>query len=669
MNIQLSISLLASDKHAALERCLDSLCPLMMQVPSELIVVLTGNDSNIRKIVSQYTDQVVVFEWCNDFSAARNAGMKLARGEWFLFIDDDEWFENTSEIIQFFLSGNYRNYDMAYYKQRNYADWKGIVYEDFPVLRMVRLTPEIHFENPIHEEPVPRYGKSKDFNVYVHHYGYVENANKDCPVKADRNIPLLLQDIQKRPFYVKNYVQITQEYKIAQKWENAEKYCRKGLHYCQKEEYEPYRRWLQADLIEILYATGDYQKAEQEILKILKHACEIVRLIAYLNLNKIYRNQELPEDALHYGLQFEETLAYMDANSQIWQQQQCGHLSEQKIKKISNLYQIRMNCIEDSLKLNDVKHAEYFLALLPWSDELKMHRFYKPFDYLEEQYGKIFYESLNKISESSPYVLLIKAKKQENRESETIQRLLTQCISHTQSHYLQYQALKEAIEAELDISGLLDTIEQDFWIQCCENIVETLSNNDLFKIQKAIDSLFQLHPIYSLLLKKSLCKRRLIRGYLMGPELIDILQEYVQCIHTYYKRQYRDEFLGNENEVLLPKEYHFAILVSDTLEKIRCEDYLGAIRLFRTALPLDTSMTGVITELIRYMMKKVEHPHTNAGIEFEGLAKQMKSALNIMFGKKQYTEALSILPQLVSLLPEDLELLRMKQRLLKEMAD
>lgn len=155
----------------------------------------------------------------------------------------------------------------------------------------------------------------------------------------------------------------------------------------------------------------------------------------------------------------------------------------------------------------------------------------------------------------------------------------------------------------------------------------------------------------------------------MGPELIDILQEYVQCIHTYYKRQYRDEFLGNENEVLLPKEYHFAILVSDTLEKIRCEDYLGAIRLFRTALPLDTSMTGVITELIRYMMKKVEHPHTNAGIEFEGLAKQMKSALNIMFEKKQYTEALSILPQLVSLLPEDLELLRMKQRLLKEMAD
>ena len=47
----------------------------------------------------------------------------------------------------------------------------------------------------------------------------------------------------------------------------------------------------------------------------------------------------------------------------------------------------------------------------------------------------------------------------------------------------------------------------------------------------------------------------------------------------------------------------------------------------------------------------------------------MKSALNIMFEKKQYTEALSILPQLVSLLPEDLELLRMKQRLLKEMAD
>ena len=44
MQIQLSISLLASNRAASLERCPDSLRPLLMQVPSELIVVFTGTD-------------------------------------------------------------------------------------------------------------------------------------------------------------------------------------------------------------------------------------------------------------------------------------------------------------------------------------------------------------------------------------------------------------------------------------------------------------------------------------------------------------------------------------------------------------------------------------------------------------------------------------------------
>ena len=103
MNIQLSISLLASERAASLERCLDSLRPLMMQVPSELIVVFTGTDERIREIAGRYTDQIIPFTWCNDFSAARNVGLKAARGEWFMYIDDDEWFEDTTEIRDFFL--------------------------------------------------------------------------------------------------------------------------------------------------------------------------------------------------------------------------------------------------------------------------------------------------------------------------------------------------------------------------------------------------------------------------------------------------------------------------------------------------------------------------------------------------------------------------------------
>jgi len=44
MKLPLTISLLASSRIASLERCLDSLTPLLMQVPAELIVVFTGTD-------------------------------------------------------------------------------------------------------------------------------------------------------------------------------------------------------------------------------------------------------------------------------------------------------------------------------------------------------------------------------------------------------------------------------------------------------------------------------------------------------------------------------------------------------------------------------------------------------------------------------------------------
>ena len=103
MNIKLSISLLVSDRGGFQERCLDSLSELRRKVPSELIVVFTGKDPEVRKNIEKYTDRIIPLEWCDDISAARNCGLREARGEWFLFLDDDEWFEDTEEIVRFFF--------------------------------------------------------------------------------------------------------------------------------------------------------------------------------------------------------------------------------------------------------------------------------------------------------------------------------------------------------------------------------------------------------------------------------------------------------------------------------------------------------------------------------------------------------------------------------------
>ena len=109
---------------------------------SELVIVWTGTDDEARKIAEQYTPQLIPFRWSNDFSAARNAGLESAQGEWFLYIDDDEWFDDTEEICQFFLSGEYKRYQSAHYIQRNYQNWNGTKYADFSAFRIRNSFPK-----------------------------------------------------------------------------------------------------------------------------------------------------------------------------------------------------------------------------------------------------------------------------------------------------------------------------------------------------------------------------------------------------------------------------------------------------------------------------------------------------------------------------------------------
>ena len=155
----LTISLLVSGREDTTGKCLDSLRPLMEQVPSELILVDTGCSEEFREQLQSYTDQIIPFVWCDDFAKARNAGLEKAGGEWFMFLDDDEWFEDVTPIVDFFVSGEYKEYDQAVYRVRNYSNPEGTSYSDDWVSRMIHLESDTHFEGRVHESLVPARGK------------------------------------------------------------------------------------------------------------------------------------------------------------------------------------------------------------------------------------------------------------------------------------------------------------------------------------------------------------------------------------------------------------------------------------------------------------------------------------------------------------------------------
>ena len=100
--ILLSVSMLISGRDE-MEKSLKSLLYFKNAFPTEIILVDTGCNVEQRALAEKYADKIIDFTWCNDFAAARNAGLKEAHGEWFMFLDDDEWFENTEAIENFLL--------------------------------------------------------------------------------------------------------------------------------------------------------------------------------------------------------------------------------------------------------------------------------------------------------------------------------------------------------------------------------------------------------------------------------------------------------------------------------------------------------------------------------------------------------------------------------------
>ena len=210
--ILLTISILISNRPDTVRKCLDSIQPLLRKVPSELILVDTGCGDQVRGIIEEYTDNIVDFEWCRDFSRARNAGLERARGKWFMYMDDDEWFEDVTDIIRFFNSGEYRIYGVGLYAVRNYVSMEGTDYTEMLVGRLVRLEPDIKFIYRIHECFSRAPGKAKRLNAFVHHYSYVYQTEEKAREHARRNISLLLEELQEHPRNMRITLQLAQEY-------------------------------------------------------------------------------------------------------------------------------------------------------------------------------------------------------------------------------------------------------------------------------------------------------------------------------------------------------------------------------------------------------------------------------------------------------------------------
>lgn len=697
MDITLSISLLASNRRKSLERCLDSLKPLLIKVPSELIIVLTAADPEVRKIAEKYTPQIIPFQWCDDFSAARNAGLKEARGEWFLYIDDDEWFDDADEICRFFLSGEYRRYHSAHYIQRNYQNWNGTEHSDFSAFRMIRRLPESRFQGAIHEELTPRLEPCRYFQTCVHHYGYARSAQDQnnqsqsrygrMKISGDtggsktiRNLRMLLQSIQEQPDQVKNYIQITKEYDLEGDWRTAADYCRKGRALCHNSGENYSKGWLQAYLSGLLCRNPGTEQSVLEIESVLRdeQPSELTCLILYQHLIQLCASGIEPEKAVAYGRKFEELLEYMDRKPNLWEEQGYGEFCEDYVKNPRRLYDTRITCTACALEIQSYDSAAIFFKRLPWDKENLLRWYYPDFERWKHRYSSAFNELLSDfISDyaagaettniSFPVYLLLQQALRllSNGKTEEGQRQFVQCADQADSEFLQQLLLKEAIYHQIHVSLLASRMNLNAWDICAEKVIEELPYSMTARVLACEEELGEDYPFYNICLRKHRMKLELSKGFPLWEELTDMLEKYCSGIMEFYKGLYREEMFREENSNYLPAECRFAVIALKALDRFWKGKTPEAVRLFGEALHIDPSMTGVITEFFRQAARQMDNPASQAGDEFLRLAGQMKDMLNTLLAAGQTAQADDILNQLLPLLPEDLELIRIRQELIR----
>ena len=228
-NLQLTISLLISDRLDTIPRCLDSLRPILEAIPSELILIDTSKNPKVNALLKTYTDKVHEFEWCNDFAKARNEGVRRAKGEWYMFLDDDEWFVETQPIIDFFQSGEYKGYNLAHYQIRNFENIEYTIYTDCWVSRMAKLDSDTRFVGRIHEYFGNVQGREKYIEAMAYHSGYIFDTEEKRLARAGRNIPLIEEMLKEEPDNVRWMVQLIQEKRSLREWEWVEEYTKAAL--------------------------------------------------------------------------------------------------------------------------------------------------------------------------------------------------------------------------------------------------------------------------------------------------------------------------------------------------------------------------------------------------------------------------------------------------------
>jgi len=247
---RLALVVIARDEADTIERCLASAAGQV----DHMLVLDTGSVDATPELAAAAGADVRPFEWCDDFSAARNAALEQADAEWNLVLDADEWLDAGTELLDAACLGTAPFLGVLPVTSAFDLDDK----VESATSWIPRLLPAgVRYTGRIHEQPqsdLPR----KRLAVDIRHDGY---RREQLQRKAGRNRALLLDALNQSPQDAYLLYQTGKDFEVYGEYAQASEYYGRALACC--EPRDSFRHDLVLRQMYSLKRSGQLQAAIQ----------------------------------------------------------------------------------------------------------------------------------------------------------------------------------------------------------------------------------------------------------------------------------------------------------------------------------------------------------------------------------------------------------------------
>lgn len=160
--MSLSVCIIVKDEEAVIARCLNC----ASKFADEIIVVDTGSTDGTVDEARKFTEDIYFFEWCDDFSAARNYAFEQASCDFVMWLDADDVVtdENCKLIRELADNGGF---DVAYLKYAAAFDGDRPTFVYYRE-RIFRRSKNFRFKGAVHEAVSPQ-GVTVYSEAEIHH--------------------------------------------------------------------------------------------------------------------------------------------------------------------------------------------------------------------------------------------------------------------------------------------------------------------------------------------------------------------------------------------------------------------------------------------------------------------------------------------------------------------